>query len=54
MNFLASCPALFFLIAPWLLAGLVLAGPFLALLTVIAAASVLPLLVVASYVLIER
>jgi hypothetical protein len=31
---LSEIPALLFLVAPWLLLGLVLSGPFLALLTV--------------------
>ena len=50
-------PALIFLFAPWLLLGLVLAGPFLALLTVVVVAlamAAIPVGAVTLYVVLRN
>ncbi|HWK27550.1 MAG TPA: hypothetical protein VNS09_13365 [Solirubrobacter sp.] len=57
----STCPALVFLLGPWLLAGLLLTGPFLVLLTLVvvltAAAALVAgaaALVAAPFVLVRR
>ncbi|MDA0160373.1 hypothetical protein OM076_08860 [Solirubrobacter ginsenosidimutans] len=59
MNSITStCPALAFLLGPWLLLGLVLSGPFLVLLTVVVAtlavAAIPVLLLAPPYLLLRR
>jgi hypothetical protein len=55
MNYTVSTiPALAFFGGPWLLLGLALSGPFLALLLVFAAASVVPALLVLPLLAVRR
>jgi len=50
----STAPSLAFLAAPWLLFGLALSGPFLVMLLVLVAASIVPALLIAPVVLLSR